>query len=114
MLAVNALATSEKNLDFTSSQILINSFFIVEIQYHIERDEKTVEDVKEHNGVSRAIDYLVNDAENVAQYYEPHKHWTFTGHYLGAQRLGNRHRPRNRKTQQEQDFPDACKIQIHI
>ena len=85
----------------------------MEIQYHIERNEKTVEDIKEHNGISGAIDYLVNDAENVAQYYESHKHWTFAGHYLGAQRFGNRHRPRNRKTQQEQDFPDACKIQIH-
>ena len=79
---------------------------ISEVEHQICGDQHSIEHVEPDDDVV-AVQRLVDDAEDVAQYHQRHKKGTFANHHFRAQRFGDGHRPADRETEQEQDFPNA-------
>lgn len=91
---------------FGSLQLPSISPNISEIEHQVGGDQHGVEHVKPDDDVV-AVQRLVDDAEDVAQYHQRHEKRTFANHHFRAQRFGDGHRPADRETEQEQDFPNA-------
>jgi hypothetical protein len=65
-----------------------------------------IEHIKPYHNVV-AVQRLMDDAEDVAQYDQGHEKRAFPNHHLGAQRLGDGNGPADRETEQKEYFPNA-------